>query len=684
MFLSIVMNSLNLYFKKKKKKKPLFFNQGAQDPDVGIYQHVRSANEIENVKELTGGVGGAEKTLSSDEVLISKMLEPYSKNRGPGFSQVSMSRKGTLSASNSRPAHGDSEPSVSNKSWGDDPSSMNAMPLDDLFPSFESDETAANSSKTKAEQALKKPGNSNNNSNSNIVNNNNNNNNNNARSTPATSGTTTPVAAASASTPKIQPVRQNGASHSMSKPLEPTIIEEVTGGASSGDTASEGGGELQEGEDEANNGAWKRMEFIDASQAKVATEEDLAKVSLDMAPAPGVASKKKKGKKPSVQKKPGVEITTNANARTTPALSPIMDAANGNESGAMSELALDESPNVPLEEKSATVNVLSTSTAVAEHGASMSSMNAIAALEPGKVAQEIVKPASKPRDLPVAFTMTAKVLDRIDCTLENGKLTKFHSAGALVVTADPVPTEETVFDVKIIHLEQAATKTFSPTCAKSESGDYVRVKYPANERDVTLLNYSLNVDNPLSICPVMMKVSKRIEGSHALLHCKLRLNPKFSAVHLNEFCVKIKCQPDQSVVEKCTEQPFIENDPRCQFHWSKEFPNTLMWKIDGFAGTSLRNAFFFLNIFTTFLFMFSNYYYFLLLLLSLYKLEELELKADIDSSKPLTDFDVRCTFCIEDFGVSKISLAEPEHKQQVILQGFNYVRQVQSGDFVIR
>ncbi|ETO19448.1 hypothetical protein RFI_17784 [Reticulomyxa filosa] len=188
-----------------------------------------------------------------------------------------------------------------------------------------------------------------------------------------------------------------------------------------------------------------------------------------------------------------------------------------------------------------------------------------------------------------------------------------------------------------------------------EKGDCIQVKYPANEQEIPLLKYSWDVENPLSVCPVMMKIVKKFDESHALLHCKLRLNPKYSSVNVSEFSIKAKCQPDGSVMERCSEHLPAENDTQCQFHWSKEHPHTFMWKINGFAGTKKED-----------------------------KSEQFELKANFDTSKLINDFDVKCSFCIEDFGVSKISLAEPDYKQKTILQGINHARTVRSGDFVIR
>ncbi|ETO28072.1 hypothetical protein RFI_09057, partial [Reticulomyxa filosa] len=67
-------------------------------------------------------------------------------------------------------------------------------------------------------------------------------------------------------------------------------------------SSGEGGGGTEANEND-KSGAWKKLELIDASQAKVATEEDLAKVSFEMAPGPGSKTRKKTGKQAFVSKK---------------------------------------------------------------------------------------------------------------------------------------------------------------------------------------------------------------------------------------------------------------------------------------------------------------------------------------------------------------------------------------------
>ncbi|ETO19447.1 spore coat protein sp96 [Reticulomyxa filosa] len=501
--------------------------KSAADQDISIYQHVRAANEASNLAEINGGTGPAgEKTLSNDENLISKMLEPYSKNRSPAIGSASAAaagRKATLSTSASgvSRAPGDAEASVSNASWGDD-GSTNASHIDELFPSFDSNELPANPNqpKTKSHRSAEYnnvanassavntgsvtrltvttppassatitiPATATTTSTSTATTSTAT-----ATTTTATATTTTTAATANianasamSTTSPTTSTRAARAPTGSNRNLEPVAADDANGGA---DTASEGGGELQLGEDEADkmkamhntnyclmdkkknnnhrSGAWKRMEFIDASQAKIATEEDLAKVALDMAPAPvATSTRKKKPKKAIAQKNGGGGVGAGIGGG--------LAAAKGEDTLQIENTVATPKSDVSADEPGSNGNISDLS-AVAGKDAINGITIAIAApsqidhsddVKVSTTATEVDMVAATSKDIESinmqapTFNVTAKVLDRIDCVLENGKVLKFHTAGSLAISVSPIPTKDILFDIKVVNLDQAIAVEF--------------------------------------------------------------------------------------------------------------------------------------------------------------------------------------------------------------------------------
>ncbi|ETO28073.1 hypothetical protein RFI_09058 [Reticulomyxa filosa] len=253
--------------------------------------------------------------------------------------------------------------------------------------------------------------------------------------------------------------------------------------------------------------------------------------------------------------------------------------------------------------------------------------------------------------------VSAKIADKLDYTIENGQVAKFNITSTLVIAVKPVPTKDICFDVKIASLQESIALSFSSFAhLKTPNVDeIVQINYPANKEEVPVLTCSWKVI-PLSICPVMIRILKDIQSSRALLHCKLKLNPKYAAFNISTLTVEAKCIPDDASLQTCIERVPSQNDDLCQFFWpNDDQSHAFMWKIYKFVGTRKEN-----------------------------KLDQLDLKANFETTKPLTDFDVRCSFVIEDFAVSKMYLTEPQYKQSVTFQDFVHVRTVRSGDFVVR